>query len=136
MEEYCPDDAIQKLEAKFWNHTMIRSDIDKYTARFHELARQVPHMVTLESKHINRYIQGLAPKINRNVTSFRLTTIQSVVSMVNPLTNDAIKDGIFKKDSAGSKRKHEDQSGNWGRNNKDKKQRTGINFTVAALGQG
>ncbi|GJS05227.1 xylulose kinase-1 [Tanacetum coccineum] len=136
MEEYCPDDAIQKLEAKFWNHTMIRSDIDKYTARFHELARQVPHMVTLESKHINRYIQGLAPKINRNVTSFRPTTIQSVVSMVNPLTNDAIKDGIFKKDSAGSKRKHEDQSRNWGRNNKDKKQRTGINFDVAALGQG
>ncbi|GKB77059.1 putative reverse transcriptase domain-containing protein [Tanacetum coccineum] len=39
MEEYCPDDEIQKLESEFWNHKMVGSDIDGYTATFHELAR-------------------------------------------------------------------------------------------------
>nr|GEX75046.1 hypothetical protein [Tanacetum cinerariifolium] len=44
MEEYCPDDEVEKLELEFWNHEMVGSDIDGYTARFHELARLVPHM--------------------------------------------------------------------------------------------
>nr|GEY60480.1 putative reverse transcriptase domain-containing protein [Tanacetum cinerariifolium] len=38
-EEYCPDDEVEKLELEFWNHKMVGSDIDGYTARFHELAR-------------------------------------------------------------------------------------------------
>nr|GEU70085.1 putative reverse transcriptase domain-containing protein [Tanacetum cinerariifolium] len=29
----------RKLESEFWNHKMVGSDIDGYTARFHELAR-------------------------------------------------------------------------------------------------
>ncbi|GJT06390.1 putative reverse transcriptase domain-containing protein [Tanacetum coccineum] len=44
MKEYCPDDEIQKLESEFWNHKMVGSDIDGSTARFHQLARLVPHM--------------------------------------------------------------------------------------------
>nr|GEU88000.1 hypothetical protein [Tanacetum cinerariifolium] len=28
MEEYCPDDEVQKLESEFWNHKMVVSDID------------------------------------------------------------------------------------------------------------
>ncbi|GJS91912.1 putative reverse transcriptase domain-containing protein [Tanacetum coccineum] len=32
MEEYCLDDEVQKLESEFWNHKMIGSDIDGYTA--------------------------------------------------------------------------------------------------------
>ncbi|GKE20880.1 reverse transcriptase domain-containing protein, partial [Tanacetum coccineum] len=35
MEEYYPDDEIQKLESEFWNHKMVGTDIDGYTARFH-----------------------------------------------------------------------------------------------------
>nr|GEY83324.1 putative reverse transcriptase domain-containing protein [Tanacetum cinerariifolium] len=37
---------------------MIGADVDKYTTRFHELARLVPRMVTPESKRIDRYIRG------------------------------------------------------------------------------
>ncbi|KAJ9541519.1 hypothetical protein OSB04_028025 [Centaurea solstitialis] len=47
-EEYCPRSEIQKLEAELWNHEMMGSDIDSYTARFHELAKLVPHLVTPE----------------------------------------------------------------------------------------
>nr|GFA07708.1 putative reverse transcriptase domain-containing protein [Tanacetum cinerariifolium] len=42
---------------------MIGSDVDKYTTRSHKLARLVSHMVTLESKRIDRYIRGLASTI-------------------------------------------------------------------------
>nr|GEZ95907.1 reverse transcriptase domain-containing protein [Tanacetum cinerariifolium] len=43
MEEYCPDYEVKKLESEFWNHKMVWSDIDGYTARFHELARDLKH---------------------------------------------------------------------------------------------
>nr|GEV22184.1 hypothetical protein [Tanacetum cinerariifolium] len=76
---------------------MLGSDIDGYTARFHKLARLVPHMVTLESQRVNRYIWGLAPKIKAHDTSSKPNTIKGAVSMANRLTTDGIKDGIFKK---------------------------------------
>nr|GEV41706.1 putative reverse transcriptase domain-containing protein [Tanacetum cinerariifolium] len=97
MEEYCPDDEIQKLEKEFWNHKMVGSDIDGYTTRFHELARLVPHMVTPENQHANRYIRGLAPEIKPHVTSSKPTNIQSAVSMDNRLTTDGIEDETFKR---------------------------------------
>ncbi|GKA86647.1 putative reverse transcriptase domain-containing protein [Tanacetum coccineum] len=75
MKEYCPDDEIQKLELEFWNHKMVGSDIDGYTARFHELARLVPHMVNPKSQRVNCYIQELAPEIKPHVTSSEPATI-------------------------------------------------------------
>ncbi|GKD42701.1 putative reverse transcriptase domain-containing protein [Tanacetum coccineum] len=106
MEEYCRDDEVQKLESKFWNHKMVVSDIDGYTARFHKLARLMPHMVTLESQRVNRYIWGLAPEIKAYVTSSKPATIQGAMSMANCLTTDGIKDRLFKKkENDGNKRR-------------------------------
>ncbi|GJY97315.1 putative reverse transcriptase domain-containing protein [Tanacetum coccineum] len=137
MEEYCPDDEIQKLETEFWNHKMVGSDIDGYTARFHELARLVPHMVTLENQRVNRYIRGLAPEIKPHVTSSKPTSIQSAVSMANRLTTDGIKDGIFKKqENAGNKKRSNDQNKNRGRDDRNKRQRTRRNFALTAPEQG
>ncbi|GKD19998.1 putative reverse transcriptase domain-containing protein [Tanacetum coccineum] len=92
MEEYCRDDEVQKWESKFWNHKMVGSDIDGHTARFHKLARLMPHMVTPESQRVNRYIQGLAQEIKAHVTSSKPATIQGAVSMANRLTTDGIKE--------------------------------------------
>ncbi|GKB89210.1 putative reverse transcriptase domain-containing protein, partial [Tanacetum coccineum] len=137
MEEYCPDDEVQKLESEFWNHKMVGSDIDGYTARFHELARLVPHMVTPESQRVNRYIRGLAPEIKPYVTSSEPATIQGAVSMANRLTTDGIKDGLFKKkENARSKRRSNDQNMNRGRDDRNKRQRTGGNFALTAPEQG
>ncbi|GJY13872.1 putative reverse transcriptase domain-containing protein [Tanacetum coccineum] len=112
-EEYCPDDEVQKLESEFLNHKMVGSDIDGYTARFHELARLVPHMVTPKSQRVNRYIWGLAPEIKAHVTSSKPVIIQGAVSMTNRLTIDDIKDGIFKKnENAGNKKRSNDQNKN------------------------
>ncbi|GJR01017.1 hypothetical protein Tco_0524001 [Tanacetum coccineum] len=110
---------------------MVGSDIDGYTARFNELARLVPHMVTQENQRVNHYIRGLALEIKVNVTSSRPTTIQSAVSMVNRLTTDGIKDGLFKKkENAGNKKRSNDQFKNQGRNDRNKRQRTRRNFTI------
>ncbi|GJS33799.1 putative reverse transcriptase domain-containing protein [Tanacetum coccineum] len=137
MKEYCPDDEIQKLESEFWNHKMVGSDIDGYTARFHKLVRLVPHMVTPESQRVNRYILGLAPEIKPHVTASEPATIQGAVSMANRLTTDGIKDELFKKkENAGNKRRSNDQNKNQGRDDRKKRQRTGGNFALTVLEQG
>ncbi|GKF12676.1 hypothetical protein Tco_0050602, partial [Tanacetum coccineum] len=66
MEKYYPSNAIKELKEEFWNHVMIGADVDKYITRFHKLARLVSYTVTLESKRIDHYIQGLASAIRRN----------------------------------------------------------------------
>ncbi|GJU72643.1 hypothetical protein Tco_1264048 [Tanacetum coccineum] len=53
-EEFCPSNEMQKLETKLWNHAMVGVGHATYTDRFHELARLVPHLVTLENKRIER----------------------------------------------------------------------------------
>nr|GEW26639.1 hypothetical protein [Tanacetum cinerariifolium] len=116
---------VQKLESEFWNHKMVGSNIDVYTARFHKLARLVPHMVTLESQHVNCYIRGLAPEIKPHVTSTEPATIQGAMSMANRLTTDSIKDGLFKKkENARNKKRSNDQNKNRGRDDRNKRQRT------------
>nr|GEY69437.1 hypothetical protein [Tanacetum cinerariifolium] len=98
--------SSKNLESEFWNHKMVGSDIDGYTASFQELARLVPHMVTLESQ-------------------------RGVVSMANRLTTDGIKDGLFKKmENARNKKRLNDQNKNRGRDNMNKRQRIGGNFTL------
>nr|GEX32617.1 reverse transcriptase domain-containing protein [Tanacetum cinerariifolium] len=60
IEEFCPSHEMQKLETKLWNHAMVGAGHVAYTDRFHELARLVPHLVTPESRNIERYVYGLA----------------------------------------------------------------------------
>ncbi|GJT51624.1 hypothetical protein Tco_0977781 [Tanacetum coccineum] len=116
---------------------MVGSDIDGYTARFHELARLVPHMVTPESQRVNCYIRGLAPKIKPHVTSSEPATIQGVLSMTNRLTTDGIKDGLFKKkENAENKRRSNDQNRIRERDERNKRQRTRGNFALTILEQG
>ncbi|GKE86730.1 hypothetical protein Tco_1560472, partial [Tanacetum coccineum] len=58
VEEFYPSHEMQKLESELWNHTMVGAGHAAYTDRFHELARLVPHLVTLESRKIKGYISG------------------------------------------------------------------------------
>nr|GFA03771.1 putative reverse transcriptase domain-containing protein [Tanacetum cinerariifolium] len=56
-EELCPNNEMQKLKTEFWCHAMVGAGHAAYTNRFHELARLVTHLVTLERKRI-RGMQG------------------------------------------------------------------------------
>nr|GEU31021.1 hypothetical protein [Tanacetum cinerariifolium] len=53
-KEFCPNNELQKLETKFWCHAIVGAGHAAYIDRFHELARLVPHLVTLENKSIER----------------------------------------------------------------------------------
>ncbi|GJS35585.1 putative reverse transcriptase domain-containing protein, partial [Tanacetum coccineum] len=63
IEEFCPSYEMKKLKTELWNHAMVGAGHAVYTDRFHELARLVPHLVTPESKKIERYAYGLALQI-------------------------------------------------------------------------
>ncbi|XP_024964427.1 uncharacterized protein LOC112504718 [Cynara cardunculus var. scolymus] len=107
-EEYCPRSEIQKLEAELWNHEMKGSDVDSYTARFHELAKLVPHLVSPKENQIDRYVWGLAPEIWGNVTSANPKTLQDAVNLATKLTNNAIWSGSFANDKVKDKRRMEE----------------------------
>ncbi|GKD33387.1 reverse transcriptase domain-containing protein, partial [Tanacetum coccineum] len=47
---------------------MVEAGHATYTDRFHELARLVPHLVTPESRMIERYVYGLALQIRKALT--------------------------------------------------------------------
>nr|GFA92701.1 hypothetical protein [Tanacetum cinerariifolium] len=52
LEDFYPSHEMQKLESNLSNHAMVGDGHAAYTHRFHELARLVPHLVTLKSRMI------------------------------------------------------------------------------------
>ncbi|GJV77937.1 putative reverse transcriptase domain-containing protein [Tanacetum coccineum] len=68
---------------------MVKAGHAAYTDRFHELARLVPHLVTLESRKIERYVYGLAPQIRRMVAAIELKNMQKAVQISGALTDEA-----------------------------------------------
>ncbi|GKB46830.1 reverse transcriptase domain-containing protein, partial [Tanacetum coccineum] len=100
-EEYCPSNEMQKLETEFWNHVMVGAGHSAYTDRFHELARLVPHLVTPETKRIERYIYGLALQIRRMVAATEPRTIQHAILKVGVLTDEAVRNGSLKRSGLG-----------------------------------
>ncbi|GJS62537.1 putative reverse transcriptase domain-containing protein [Tanacetum coccineum] len=97
IEEFCPSHEMQKLESELWNHAMVGAGHAAYTDRFHELARLVPHLVTPESRMIERYVYGLAPQIRGMVAATEPKTIQKVVQISGALTDEAVRNRLIKK---------------------------------------
>ncbi|GJV96131.1 reverse transcriptase domain-containing protein [Tanacetum coccineum] len=95
-EELCPNNEMKKLETEFWCHVMVGAVHAAYTDRFHELSRLVSHLVTPESKRIERYIYGLAPQIRAMVAAMEPTTIQCDVQNAGMLTDDVIRNRALK----------------------------------------
>ncbi|GJZ48229.1 reverse transcriptase domain-containing protein [Tanacetum coccineum] len=96
-EEFYPSNEMQKLETKLWNHAMVGASHAAYTDRFHELARLVPHLVTLKNRRIERYVYGLALQIRGMVAATELSTIQKSVQIAGTLTDEALRNGSTKK---------------------------------------
>ncbi|GJW97635.1 reverse transcriptase domain-containing protein [Tanacetum coccineum] len=97
IEEFCPSHEMQKLETKLGNHTMVGAGHAAYTNRFYEVARLVPHLVTPESRKIERYVDGLAPQICGIVAATEPKTMQKAVQITSLLTDEAVWNGSIKK---------------------------------------
>ncbi|GJR99203.1 reverse transcriptase domain-containing protein [Tanacetum coccineum] len=131
IQEFCPSHEMQKLESELWNHAMVGAGHAAYTDRFHELARLVPHLVTPESRMIERYAYGLAPQIHRMVATTEPKTIQKAVQISSALTDEAVRNGSIKK---------VEKRGNMGEPSKDKsgrddnkRTRTGNAFSTTVM---
>ncbi|GKA53597.1 reverse transcriptase domain-containing protein [Tanacetum coccineum] len=98
-KEFCPNNELQKLEFEFWCHAMVEAGHAAYIDHFHDHARLVPHLVTPENKRIERYIYGLAPQIRAMVAATEPPIIQSVVLKTGMLTDEAIRNGLLKKNT-------------------------------------
>ncbi|GJR03323.1 putative reverse transcriptase domain-containing protein [Tanacetum coccineum] len=116
-EEFCPSNEMQKLETELWNHAMVGAGHAAYTDRFHELARLVPHLVTLENR--------------RMVAATEPSTIQKAVQIAGTLTDEALRNGSLKKNL--EKRGNEGEPSK-DRNGRDdnKRTRTGNAFATTA----
>ncbi|GJV12189.1 hypothetical protein Tco_1353730, partial [Tanacetum coccineum] len=88
-ENFCPSHEMQKLESELWNHGMVGAGHAAYTDSFHELARLVPHLVTPESRMIERYVYGLAPQIHGIVAATEPKTMQKAVQISSALADEA-----------------------------------------------
>ncbi|GKA65027.1 hypothetical protein Tco_0764734, partial [Tanacetum coccineum] len=102
---------MQKLESELWNHAMVGAGHAAYTDRFHELARLVPHLVTPESRMIERYMYGLALQIHGMVAATEPKTMQKAVQISGALTDKAVRNESIKK---------VEKKGNVGETRKDK----------------
>ncbi|GKE53634.1 hypothetical protein Tco_1488790 [Tanacetum coccineum] len=111
---------MQKLESELMNHAMVGAGHAAYTDRFHELARLVPHLVTPESRMIERYVYGLALQILKMVAATEPKTIQKAVQISGVMTDEAIRNGSIKK---------VEKRGNVGEPSRDKNNRDDIKRT-------
>nr|GEV84337.1 hypothetical protein [Tanacetum cinerariifolium] len=79
------------------NHAMVEAGHAAYTDRFHELARLVPHLLTLKIRKIKRYVYGLAPQIRGMVAVTKPKTMQKAVQISSALTDEAVRNRSIKK---------------------------------------
>ncbi|KAD6119157.1 hypothetical protein E3N88_10428 [Mikania micrantha] len=89
-----------KGEALFWWKTVlqVREEI------FEQLSRLVPHLVTPESKRIQRFIWGLPSQIRTHVKANKPITMQSAVDLASTVNDDILR-SEQQKERVGSKRK-------------------------------
>ncbi|GKC38287.1 putative reverse transcriptase domain-containing protein [Tanacetum coccineum] len=130
IEEFCLRNEMEKLESEFWNHKMVGANHAGYTGRFHELAKLVPHLVTLESSCIKRYIAGLAPEIWGTLLAAQPTIIQSAILRTGILSDEAISCCTLTKGN--EKRKGVEESSKQGGGRNDDKRAKVIKGFVAA----
>ncbi|GKA79206.1 putative reverse transcriptase domain-containing protein [Tanacetum coccineum] len=97
IQEFYPSHEMQKLESELWDHVMVGTGHAAYTNRFHELARLVPHLVTPESRMIERYVYGLVLQIRWMVAATEPKTIQKTMHISGALTDEAVRNGSIKK---------------------------------------
>ncbi|GJR55650.1 putative reverse transcriptase domain-containing protein [Tanacetum coccineum] len=120
----CPYKRVKFAASSFvnkaltWWNTQVQA-----RGREAAIAKLVPHLVTLESSRIKRYIAGLALEIRGMLQATQLTTIQSAILRAGILTDETVSFGTLTKDN--EKRKGMEETckpgGSWKDNKKEKR---------------
>nr|GEV83323.1 putative reverse transcriptase domain-containing protein [Tanacetum cinerariifolium] len=67
MEEFCPEEEVQRLEDELMSLKLRDTNIAAYTQRFHELVLLCPEAVPSKKKMVEAYIKGLPEKIKEEI---------------------------------------------------------------------
>ncbi|GJR73637.1 putative reverse transcriptase domain-containing protein [Tanacetum coccineum] len=112
MEEFFPDEEVQRLEDELRNLKLRDTNIATYTQRFIELVLLCPEVVPSEKKKVETYIWGLPKNIKGEVTSSKPANLNEVVHMAHTLMEQKIQ-AKAERIAEGNKRRWENtQSGN------------------------
>ncbi|KAI3754586.1 hypothetical protein L1987_54373 [Smallanthus sonchifolius] len=112
IEEFCPDNEMDKLERNFLRLKAGSMTHREYNTKFNRMARLVPHLITPESVRIKRYVQGLPSKIRRLVKTSDLKTFRSTIQLASTMYDE-----VFGSRHVKSKRKWSDISKNQNKRN-------------------
>nr|GEX39714.1 putative reverse transcriptase domain-containing protein [Tanacetum cinerariifolium] len=116
LEEFCPDEEIQRMEDELKNLKLRDTNIAAYTQRFHELVLLCPEAVPTKKNKVEAYIKGLLENIKGETTSSRPVNINEVVRMAHTLMEQKIQ-AKAERVSEGNKRKWENSQGGKRNNN-------------------
>ncbi|GJU41860.1 zinc finger, CCHC-type, retrotransposon gag domain protein [Tanacetum coccineum] len=96
MENYCPQELMDKLEEEFLKLQQNDMTVPKYTVKFNEKARFAKYQVATEERKIKQYIWGLRARIMGPVQQARPSTFQEAVElalMVEKENNCQLEEG-------------------------------------------
>nr|GEZ77137.1 putative reverse transcriptase domain-containing protein [Tanacetum cinerariifolium] len=116
LEEFCPDEEVQRMEDELRSLKLRDTNIAAYTQSFHELILLCPQAVPTEKKKVEAYIKGLPKNIKGETTSSRPVNINEVVRMAHTLMEQKIQ-AKAERVSEGNKRKWENSQGGNRNNN-------------------
>ncbi|GKB72691.1 putative reverse transcriptase domain-containing protein [Tanacetum coccineum] len=116
MEEFCPDEEVQRLENELRSLKLRDTNIAAYTQRFNELALLCPEAVPTEKKKVKLYIKGLPENIKGETTSSRPTVLNEAVRMAHTLMEQKLQ-AKAERIAESNKRKWENNNNNNNRRN-------------------
>nr|GEX59802.1 hypothetical protein [Tanacetum cinerariifolium] len=117
--------CVENQKVKYAASSFINKALTWWNTQVQARGREaaiVPHLVTLESKHIGRYINGLPPQIHGMLLATQPTTIHRAILKARILTDEAVRCGTLTKSSEKRKEVEETskQGGSWKNNKKAK----------------
>nr|GEW96316.1 reverse transcriptase domain-containing protein [Tanacetum cinerariifolium] len=86
LEEFCPDEEIQRMEDELRSLKLRNTNIAAYTQRFHELVLLCPEAVPTEKKKVEAYIKGLPENIKWDTTSVDTRDTNLFVTIARDIT--------------------------------------------------
>nr|GEW20752.1 putative reverse transcriptase domain-containing protein [Tanacetum cinerariifolium] len=113
LEEFCPDEEVQRMEDKLRSLKLRDTNIAAYTQRFHELVLLCPQAVPTKKKKVEAYIKGLQENIKGETTSSRPVNLNEVVRMGYTLMEQKIQAKV-ERITEGNKRKWENSQAEQG----------------------
>nr|XP_043625721.1 uncharacterized protein LOC122597156 [Erigeron canadensis] len=118
LKKFCSGVEVNRLEREFEELKMTRAEHTKYTSRFEELSRLVPHLVTPDSKGIQK----------DDPTSMHEAVLRS-----KAITDELVQSGVLSKSS--EKRKDWGETSKWRGDKKDKRAKTGKVYAATEMVQ-